>query len=71
MKSDVYGCSTCPAGEERFEEFKTRLGRMPVVMVQYDYRTPDGRLFSTVARTVEVCRGRRDAWLGGYKEVPS
>ncbi len=31
--------------------------------VQYDYRAPDGRLFSCVAKSLEVARNRRDAWL--------
>ena len=30
---------------------------------QYDYRHTDGELFSTVAKTLEECRKRRDKWL--------
>ena len=30
---------------------------------QYDYRHTDGELFSTVAKTLEECRKRRDEWL--------
>lgn len=30
---------------------------------QYDYRHTDGELFSTVAKTLEKCRKRRDEWL--------
>jgi predicted transcriptional regulator len=59
MKTDARGCSTCPAGSERWEEFEAG-GR---VWVQYDYRTPEGRLFACIARTVEEARQKRDAWL--------
>ena len=30
---------------------------------QYDYRHFDGELFSTVAKTLDECRRRRDKWL--------
>ena len=30
---------------------------------QYDYRHTDGELFSTVTKTLEECRKRRDEWL--------
>lgn len=59
MKSDINGCSTCPAGAEHYEEF-SRQGKR---YVQYDYRAPEGALFSTVAPTVDEARRRRDAWL--------
>lgn len=61
------GVSRCASGEERYEFFTVS---DPVVRrrdggerVQYDYRTPEGKLFSTVAKTLEICRERRDAWL--------
>ena len=63
MKTDVNGCSTNPAGEEQYEHFDVRVGRTERRMVQYDYRTPDGRLFSCVAHSVADARSRRDAWL--------
>ena len=59
MKTDVNGCSTTAAGQEQWEEY-TYLGRE---MVQYDYRTPQGKLFSCVAPSLDVARARRDAWL--------
>ncbi|MCX4265137.1 MAG: DUF3873 family protein, partial [Muribaculaceae bacterium] len=34
-----------------------------VKRVQYDYRTPDGELFATVASSLIECRHRRDEWL--------
>jgi hypothetical protein len=65
MKSDINGNSQCTAGSENFESFKsTATGR---TMYQYDYRTADGRLFSTVSPDLDVCRKRRDAWMKGKK----
>ena len=61
MKTDENGCSTCPPGEERYESFFSEItGR---IMIQYDYRTLDGKLFSCVRKTVEDCRLLRDQWL--------
>jgi len=61
------GVSRCALGEERYEFFTVS---DPVVQrrdggerVQYDYRTPGGKLFSTVAKSLEIARERRDAWL--------
>jgi hypothetical protein len=59
MKSDVKGCSTCPPGQEQYEIF--RHGRK--MKVQYDYRTPQGKLFSTVSPSLYDARVARDAWL--------
>jgi hypothetical protein len=55
---------TCKPGQEQWEEYHSSVymrgdGRF----VQYDYRTPSGELFSTIARTLEVARQRRDKWL--------
>ena len=63
MKTDVQGCSTCPVAGEQWEEFRTRTARDWVTRTQYDYRTPEGKLFSCVGRDVEDCRRQRDAWL--------
>jgi hypothetical protein len=60
MKTDVNGCSTCPVGKERYEEYEARPG---VVRVQYEYRAPDGELFATVEKTLEEAREKRDEWL--------
>lgn len=60
---DNRGCSVCPAGSENYEIFTTRLRGKRVKRVQYDYRTPDGELFSTVASSLTECRHRRDEWL--------
>jgi hypothetical protein len=61
MRSDRAGCSTCQAGSESYESYYSALLRER--RVQYDYRTPGGKLFSTVAPTLEDARQRRDAWL--------
>lgn len=57
------GVSTTKSGEEKCEKFTTRVGRKSRTMYQYDYRTPDGELFSCVAPSLESCRAKRDAWL--------
>jgi len=61
--NDNRGCSVCPAGSENYEVFSTRLRGQRVKRVQYDYRTQDGELFSTVASSLTECRHRRDEWL--------
>lgn len=65
MKSDSHGCSTCPNGQEQFEYFT--VGGYPgsklSQRIQYDYRTPGGKLFSCVAVSLDAARAKRDAWL--------
>lgn len=57
------GCSICAAGEEKHEPFVTRLGGKKVKMIQYDYRTKEGALFSCVGATYEKCVEKRNLWL--------
>ncbi len=61
MKSDKNGASQCPPGEEHYETYRV-LGKR---YWQYDYRTPDGRLFSVVRPSLAECREERDEWLRG------
>lgn|GEM_PF-2195672 len=61
MKTDVDGCSTTAPGQEQYEEYYD--ASMRGTRVQYDYRTPEGELFSCVAKSLEAARDRRDAWL--------
>lgn len=61
--NDERGCSVCPAGSEKYEVYTTRFRGKRVKRVQYDYRTPDGELFATVASSLTECRHRRDEWL--------
>ena len=49
-------------GEEKF--VKCRLSAFKKqTFYQYDYRHLDGELFSTVAKTLDECRRRRDEWI--------
>ena len=66
MKTDVNGCSTTARSQEQYEEFYSVASHG--YRVQYDYRTPDGRLFSCMARTVQEARRKRDEWLTRPKE---
>jgi hypothetical protein len=63
VKTDVQGCSTYPTGSEQYEEFWSGDRRNRTPRVQYDYRHGNGKLFSTIAPTLEEARRRRDAWL--------
>ncbi|MRY91161.1 DUF3873 domain-containing protein [Parabacteroides distasonis] len=49
-------------GEEKFVKFRSGAfkGR---TFYQYDYRHTDMALFSTVAKTLDECRRRRDEWI--------
>jgi hypothetical protein len=61
MKTDINGCSTTPAGQEHYETYYSPT--LHATRIQYDYRTPQGQLFSCAAPTLEAARARRDAWL--------
>lgn len=71
MKSDKKGSSTCQPGMEQFEDYKSTF--MKKKMVQYDYRTTAGVLFSCIGDTVDECRQKRDRWLTyyGYSDIHS
>ena len=60
MKTDINGCSTCPAGSEHYE---TYLRHKSQQLIQYDYRHTDGKLFSTVSSTLEKCREKKNEWI--------
>ena len=53
---------TQTSGEEKFVKFRSGAfkGR---TFYQYDYRHTDMELFSTVAKTLDECRRRRDEWV--------
>lgn len=58
------GISVCPRGEERYTYFNlTPRRRTKSRYCQYDYRHTNGKLFSTVAPTLEKCREKRYQWL--------
>lgn len=55
--------TTTEAGQEQYEIF-TAAGKK---RVQYDYRAPNGKLFSCVGKTLDICRAKRDAWLANQE----
>lgn len=59
------GASTCTeAGQEKYVYFNlTPRPRRKGRYCQYDYRHTDGKLFATVAPTLEICRERRNERL--------
>jgi len=61
MLTDTQGCSTCPPGEEQYDEYFSPTLKKD--MVQYDYRAPDEELFSCVAPDLETARTKRDKWM--------
>ena len=66
MKHDKNGCSTCPRGQEQYEDLTD--GSRDTI-VAYEYRDWDGELFSTVVRAstfwaaINMARSRRDCWV--------
>jgi hypothetical protein len=65
--NDSNGCSVCQAGQENYTTFVSGTFRGKKYC-QYDYRMPEGTLFSTVAKTLKECRKRRDEWLAKKQE---
>ncbi len=63
----------CAPGTERYERYLSPPlgGGRRRYLVQYDYRTLDGALFSTVGPDLETCRRRRDEWLQRYNRSKS
>ena len=57
------GCSTCQPGYEKYAPFAVRGSRVGAVLIQYEYRTPEGELFACCAVSLDTCRAKRDAWL--------
>ena len=51
----------CKPGQEQYKKFPDRI-RRGRKLVQYDYRNSAGKLFSTVATTLDEARARRDKW---------
>ena len=64
------GCSVCETGKENYTTFRPA-NRPKQTFYQYDYRHIDKDLFSTIAKTLEECRLRRDTWLQqkNYKKM--
>jgi hypothetical protein len=55
------GCSICKPGEERYNAYFSALAQE--WRVHYDYRTPEGVLFSCVTDSVARAKVKRDKWL--------
>ena len=55
-------------GEEKY--VKCCLGAFRgQIYFQYDYRHTDNELFSTLAKTLDECRKRRDEWMAKKEKV--
>ena len=55
-------------GEEKY--VKCWLGAFRgQIYYQYDYRHTDMELFSTLAKTLDECRKRRDEWIAKKEKV--
>jgi hypothetical protein len=53
------GCSSCPPGQEKHSEFIFRKNKL----IHYDYRTPEGVLFSTIQNSLREAQMARDRWF--------
>lgn len=61
MRTDKDGRSTCKPGEEHWEEYWSfTLGKN---LIQYDYRTPGGKLFSCIDLSLDLARKQKNKWL--------
>ncbi|MFI3290077.1 MAG: DUF3873 family protein [Rikenellaceae bacterium] len=65
QQNSLGAISTCPNGDEKYTYFNlTPRPRKRGRYIQYEWRDPmTGKLFSTVAPTLEQCRAKRDKWL--------
>jgi len=61
MHINIKGCSTCKPGEEKYENFYSEISKKD--LIQYDYRTSDGKLFSCIGISLERCRDKKDKWV--------
>ena len=52
---------TCEKGQEQYEEYYSEMAHK--YLIQYDYRTSEGKLFSTIAHSLQEARDRRNKWL--------
>jgi hypothetical protein len=63
MRTDKQGCSTCQPGREQWESFYVNPGTIRErLMIQYEYRSPEGALFTTVQSTLAKCIALKDEW---------
>ena len=64
---NVNGCSTCENGKQKYEIFYSRT--LKKYMCQYEYRTPDGKLFTCVSQSLKQAVEKRNIWLERQKEL--
>ena len=57
-------------GEEQSERFESDVAKDEFYQYdyQYDYRHTNGKLFSCIGRTLDVCRTARDVWIEKNKD---
>ena len=55
--------TTTALGQEQYEAFTRKAGRIKKKYYQYDYRHTNGQLFSCIKPTLEACKVSRDQWL--------
>ena len=67
MNGDVSGCSVCQVGDEKYEYFVSVISKKR--LIQYEYRHPSGKLFTTVTSTLENARRVRDVWIDRGMEI--
>jgi hypothetical protein len=53
--------TTTEKGQEQYESFYSNIKKCN--LIQYDYRSITGKLFSTVRKTIEDCRNAKSEWL--------
>ena len=72
MKSDINGCSVCDKGQESYEYYTSSLIKKDgshIKLLQYDYRTIDGKLFSCIAKSLTKARLLKNKWLSKNTNV--
>lgn len=68
MKTDLNGVSQCQKGTENYETFYTMIGRKRTKLIQYDYRSEDGELFTCVKPTLTECRKAQQRIMLQYEQ---
>nr|WP_288565192.1 DUF3873 domain-containing protein [uncultured Phocaeicola sp.] len=56
-------------GEEKYIECCLGAFRGQIY-IQYDYRHTNVKLFSTISKTLEICRQKRDEWINAKSNHP-
>lgn len=67
MTTDNTGTAVTDNGMEQWQTFRSSVTHRR--MVQYNFCTTSGKLFSCVARSLEKARIKRDVWLSKWAEM--